>query len=49
VSRSAWRRSAQLAGKATARPDGELEAYLGSLGKESLGRALVIIADKLTR
>jgi integrase len=42
-------RIAGLAGRATARPDGELEAYLGSLGKESLGRALVIIADKLTR
>jgi hypothetical protein len=42
-------RIAGLAGRATTRPDSELEAYLGGLGKESLGRALVIIADKLTR
>ena len=42
-------RIAGLAKRVTARPDNELEAFLGSLGKDSLGRALVIIADKLTR
>jgi len=49
-------RIAGLSGRAMSTPDceapragNELETYLSSLGKESLGRALVFIAGKLTQ
>jgi hypothetical protein len=49
-------RIAGLSGRAVSTPDDkvhlagdEVEAYLSSLGKESLGRALVFIAGKLTQ
>jgi hypothetical protein len=49
-------RIAGLSGRAVSAPDceapragNELETYLSSLGKESLGRALVFIAGKLTQ
>jgi integrase len=42
-------RIAGLSGKAVSMPGDELERYLNCLGKESLGRALVFIAGKLTQ
>ena len=48
-------RIAGLSGRAVSTPDeapitgNEVETYLSSLGKESLGRALVFIAGKLTQ
>jgi hypothetical protein len=42
-------RIAGLSGKAMSTPDDELEGYLNGLGKESLGKALVFIAGKLTK
>ena len=42
-------RIAGLSGKAVSTPDDELEGYLNGLGKESLGKALVFIAGKLTK
>lgn len=42
-------RIAGLSEKASSMPDQELETYLAHLGKESLGRALMFIAEKLTQ
>ena len=38
-----------LSGKAVSTPDSDLEAFLGQLGKDDLGKALVFIAGRLTQ
>jgi len=42
-------RIAGLSGQASFMPDNELESYLNNLGRESLKRALVFIAGRLTQ